>query len=377
MRIIIALIRKEFYQIKRDKAMLFIIFGVPIIQLLILGTAISVEVKNLPIGICDLDNTELSRKYIQSFQSNEYLIVKLKARSTNELTKALEESHIKIGLTIPRGFMSDIAGGKTPVLLAQIDGVDGNGANIANGYMNSITANFFSKDTYVKSNLILRNRSITSKSEISINPEFLFNQNGVPSWHFVPGIMALLVTIVSTLLTAFSLVKEKEIGTFEQLMVTPISRIQFIIGKIAIFFVLTFIELVIAVAVIYVAYGITIKSSVLLLLSGVVLYLLNSLAIGLFVSTITKTQQQALFLAWFIMIFAIMMSGFLFPVENMPTILQEIARFNPLLYFIRILRSVFVRGSEFYEMIGELLWLFALGLGVFTASLLSFKKVIS
>jgi len=377
MRKIFALIKKEFYQIKKDKPMLFIIFGVPIIQLLVLGTAISVEVKNLPIGICDLDNTELSRKYIQSFQSNKYLIVRLEATSTNELTNALDKSQIKIGLTIPRGFMADIADGNTPVLLTQIDGVDGNGANIANGYLNSITANFISKEAYIKNSLIHRNKGIITRSEISINPELLFNQNAEPTWHYVPGIMALLVTIVSTLLTAFSLVKEKEMGTFEQLMVTPISKIQFIVGKIAIFFALTFVEFIFAIVVINIVYGITIKGSQLLLLSGVVLYLLNSLGIGLFISTITKTQQQALFLAWFIMIFAIMMSGFLFPVENMPTILQDIAKFNPLLYFIRILRSVFVQGSGLLEMGRELLWLFVLGLGVFAASLLSFKKVVS
>ena len=369
-----AIIIKEFLQISRDKAMLFIILVIPVIQLIVLGTAMSIEIKNLPIGICDYDKTSLSRMYINSFQSNEYLIVQNEAQSSRELRKLLDVGDIKLGIVIPQGFMKNLISGKAVKIQFLIDGVDGNGANMANGYANSITMTFVKK---LPGDILIQHFNpdqMSPQSVVMVEPELLFNANADPTRHYVPGIMALLITVISSLLTAFALVKEKELGTFEQLMVTPVKKMQFIIGKITPFFILTFIEIAISLAIIRLVYGIEVKGSILLLLFGSMLYLLSSLAIGLFVSTITKTQQQALFLAWFILVFAIMMSGFLFPIENMPVFLQNLAQFNPLLYFIQILRGIIVKGASFIEMARPLLSLGILGILAISASYLSFSK---
>lgn len=374
MRRIFAMLIKEIQQIRRDKAMLFIVLAVPVIQLIILGTAISIEVKNLPIGICDYDKSDFSRSYIDSYRSNDYLVVEKEAQSAAELKKYLDQSDIKVGIVIPKHFKRDILQGKGSSIQALIDGVDGNGANIASGYINSITMNFIQKLSGEDKIKILAPRITVLKKMITVDPEIMFNPSGNPSWYYVPGIMALLATIISTLLTAFSLVKEKELGTFEQLMVTPINRIQFIMGKILPFFILTLIEIIISLGVIWLVYGIFVKGSIWVLLTGVVFYLFSSLAMGLFISTITRTQQQALFIAWFIMIFAIMMSGFFFPVENMPYVLQNLAKINPLLYFIKILRGVIVKGSTFLEIGRQILILAILGISAITASILSFSK---
>jgi ABC-2 type transport system permease protein len=295
------------------------------------------------------------------------------AKSTEELREALDAGAIKLGLTIPRGFMKNIGSNRKVSLLAQIDGVDGNGANIASSYLMDITGNFINKTPYFKE-MMIKNHAMSPMNIVEINPEFLFNPNGEPTMHYIPGIMALLITIVSITLTAFSLVKEKEMGTFEQLMVTPINKIQFIAGKITPFFLLSLLEMVIAVIIIQLVYGIEIRSNPGLLLLGIILYLLNSLSIGIFVSTITKTQQQALFLAWFMMIFIIMMSGFLFPVENMPDFLEKLSKFNPLYYFINILRGVFVKGSGFNDLLPEYEALFLLGAAATFAGYFSFSK---
>ena len=369
-----AIIIKEFLQISRDKAMLFIILVIPIIQLIVLGTAMSIEIKNLPIGICDYDKTSLSRMYINSFQSNEYLIVQNETQSSRELRKLLDVGDIKLGIVIPQDFMKNLTSGKAVKIQFLIDGVDGNGANMANGYANSITMTFVKK---LPGDILIQHFNpgqLSPQSVVMVEPELLFNANADPTRHYVPGIMALLITVISSLLTAFALVKEKELGTFEQLMVTPVKKMQFIIGKIIPFFILTFIEIAISLAIIRLVYGIEVKGSILLLLFGSMLYLLSSLAIGLFVSTITKTQQQALFLAWFILVFAIMMSGFLFPIENMPAFLQNLAQFNPLLYFIQILRGIIVKGASFIEMARPLLSLGILGILAISASYLSFSK---
>ena len=379
MRSIWAILIKEFLQIRQDKAMIFIILVVPVIQLVILGTAMSVEIKNLPIGICDYDQTSLSRQYIAAYQSNTYLIVKEELSDIEGLRKLIENGSIKLGLVIPRGFSENITRGKISKVQTLIDGVDGNGANIANGYVNSITVNFIQKlpgdiRTVIAKSRIMESSSDQKNPHILTDPEMLFNANTEPTWHYVPGIMALLVTVISMLLTAFSLVKEKEMGTFEQLMVTPINRLQFIVGKITPFFLLTFIEISISLLIIWLVYGIYVKGSLLVLLLGSGLYLLSSLAIGMFVSIIARTQQQALFIAWFMMIFIIMMSGFLFPIENMPEFLQNLARLNPLLYFIQVLRGVIVKGAVLKEMLSPILSMLILGLIAFTASFFSFRK---
>jgi ABC-2 type transport system permease protein len=356
-----ALIIKEFQQLRRDPAMMAIVLIVPVIQLLILGTAISTEVKNLPMGICDEDNSAISRQLTMAFASNRYIIPELITSNRPEIYEALEDGNILVGLTIPKGFAKKLEQGQNARMFLQIDGVDGNSASIATGYVNAVVTNYLLQRTGEKSDAI-------------ILPRFVFNEARDSSFHYVPGIIALLITVVSTLLTAFSLVKEKEMGTFEQLMVTPVGKMQFIVGKIAPFFILTFIELAISLFIIWPIYGIYPKSSVAILALGSAFYVFNTLSIGILISTITKTQQQALFLAWFTLIFAIMMSGFLFPLENMPDILQQMAAVNPLKYYILVLRGVLVKGMSLAELQSPLLTLLFLGSVMLSISVLTFRK---
>jgi ABC-2 type transport system permease protein len=363
-----AIILKEFQQLRQDPIMLRLIILLPIIQLLILGTAISVEVKNLPIAILDFNKTTTSRELSHSLFSNDYLQLYGEAQNIHEVENWLQSGRIKAALIIGSGMQNRVFAGGGVRLQTLVDGVDGNAALIANNYINAAL------QRYLQSQITAAPISGQQQALAEVNPVYLFNPDLRPSWHYVPGIMALLTTIISMLLTAFSLVKEKESGTYEQLLVTPVGKFQFIAGKITPFFILTLFVLALSLLIIWLIYGITLNGSIVALLLGTTFYLLASLGIGLFISTVTQTQQQALFLTWFILIFAILMADFLFPVDNMPAALQNLAALNPLMYFVRILRGTLVKGAVFADLLKPLQILGILGVLAMLASFFGFKK---
>lgn len=343
MRKIFSIIKKEFLQVFRDRAMLAIIFLMPILQLLILGYSISTDIKHIPIVICDLDNTLTSRNLIRDFQYSGYFDIIDYETDRHDLSKYLDTGRATIALSIPLNFAKNLRRNVRPEVQLLIDGQDSNSSLIALGYANNIIQ-AFTREHLEKQAM----RSPSSRrflKAIEIESRIWYNPDLRAKNYMVPGIIVLLLTIITTILTAMGIVREKEIGTLEQLMVSPIKSQQLIIGKTVPFAILGLMEMAFAILVAKLWYNIPITGNLIVLVLFAFVFIFTTLGLGIFISTIAQTQQQAMFLAWFIMVFAILMSGFLFPIENMPNVLQYVTYINPVRYFIVVVRDLFLKGS--------------------------------
>ncbi|MEJ5306609.1 MAG: ABC transporter permease [Ignavibacteria bacterium] len=372
---LIEFIKKEFLQLKRDKRMLPLIFLAPILQLIIIGYAITFDVKNIPFVVCDLDRSEESRNFIESFKSSGYFTLTATVFNQKEIDFYLDKSLATIAIVIPKDFSSKINKGEKSDIQILVDGSDAYSANVSLSYITGLTFNF-NKKILIKY-FDQRGKPITF---VKIDPEIRvwYNPELKSSNYFVPGIIGLLLTIMTLILTSMAIVKEKEYGTHEQLIVTPIRKFELIIGKLIPFTIIGFIEVLLVIAAAFIFFDIELKGSLLLLLISCIPFLFSTLGLGMLVSTISRTQQQAMMLAVFlIMLPFLYLSGFTFPIENMPPIIQFASNFIPLKYFLIIIRSIFLKGSGIAELWDEMLIMLAIGLVVFTLSVLVFRKQLS
>lgn len=375
MIILIEFIKKEFLQLKRDKRMLPLIFLAPILQLIIIGYAITFDVKNIPFVVCDLDRSDESRNFIESFKSSGYFTLTATVFNQKEIDFYLDKSLATIAIVIPKDFSSKINKGEKSDIQILVDGSDAYSANVSLSYITGLTFNF-NKKILIKY-FDQRGKPITF---VKIDPEIRvwYNPELKSSNYFVPGIIGLLLTIMTLILTSMAIVKEKEYGTHEQLIVTPIRKFELIIGKLIPFTIIGFIEVLLVIAAAFIFFDIELKGSLLLLLISCIPFLFSTLGLGMLVSTISRTQQQAMMLAVFlIMLPFLYLSGFTFPIENMPPIIQFASNFIPLKYFLIIIRSIFLKGSGIAELWDEMLIMLAIGLVVFTLSVLVFRKQLS
>jgi ABC-2 type transport system permease protein len=368
MQQIIYLIRKEFRQVLRDKAMLRIIFVAPLIQLVLLGYAITTDIKNIPIVICDLDNSHESRELVRGFEHAGRFIITGRISDRSGISDYLDSGTASLVLAIPQNFARDLKNQQSPQVQILVDGQDSNSSLIAIGYANQIIRSFIT-DQMV--DVVLSN-PIKAQGIHLIEPEInvWYNPNLVAKNYMVPAIVALLLTIITSVLTAMGIVREKEIGTLEQLMVTPIKPYQLMIGKTVPFAILGFFEVVFALTVAKLWFNIPIVGNLLEFALFTLVFMFTTLGVGIFVSASAKTQQQAMFMAWFFMVFAIIMSGFMFPIENMPRVLQYLTYLNPLRYFLTIVRELFLKGSGFVH-----LWQQGLIMLVFSISILMLAAI--
>ncbi len=374
MQQILYLIQKEFRQIFRDKAMVAIIFFAPIVQMIVLGFAITTDVKNVRTVIADHDNSRLSREVARKFENNPYFVVQGYRKSQTGYRKQLDEWQAQAIVVIPQDFSRDLERELRPQIQLIVDGLDGNTAGIALGYAQGILSDF-SADLSLSTQ---PSAAFLEKSGIA-QPEtrMWYNLDLESKNYMVPGLIAVLLTLVSLFLTSMGLVREKEIGTLEQLMVTPIKTWQLILGKVLPFLILGFLELVIMLLVAFLVFQLTVAGSLFLLFGLAALYLLSTLGLGIFISTLTQTQQQAMFVAWFFLIFLIFMSGFLFPIANMPDAIQKVTYLNPMRYLIIILREIFLKGSSVKFLLNEILSLLGFGIVILGLSSLKFQKRMS
>lgn len=361
------LIKKEFLQVFRSKEMLAILFVVPVVQLAILGFAITNEVKHVPLKINDRDNSFLSREIIAAFSNTDRFEVVGFTGSAAEIESAIHGWEAQIGLVIPENFYRDMQRGKQPKIQLIVDGLDGNSAGVATGYAQNILTGI-ARDHLPRKALAQSIRLVDMKSRLWYNLELRSAQ------YMVPGIVVVLLTIISLILSALSLVKEREIGTLEQLMVTPLKKQQLLLGKLAPFLILGFVELGIVMAAAQWIFNIQMQGSYLLLGLLAIVYLFSTLGLGIFVSTITKSQQQALFVAWFIMLLMIMLSGLFIPIANMPDILQKVTYLNPMRYFMNIIRDIFQKGSTISFLLKDIIPMTLFGVLIFLVSVLNFQK---
>lgn len=347
MRTILFIIQKEFRQIFRNKAMLPIIFVLPIIQLLILSNAASFEVKNIKFSYVDSDHSAASRELIGKFQSSDYFIIVDNFASKKEANLQMQEGKVDVILEIPNHFERNLLTDKKSTLSVSINAIDGAAAGIENVYISQIIASYNQK---IQSQLYQYNESsfVQPQSIITI-PSFWFNNTLNYKTLMVPGILVLLVTMLTLFLSAMNIVREKEIGTLEQINVTPIKKHQFIIGKLFPFWVLGLLILTVGLIIARLVFQIPIIGNIGLIYLFTSVYLLVILGIGLFISNYTETQQQAMFIAWFFTVIFILMSGLFTPIESMPIWAQQITLFNPIRYFVEVIRMVMLKGATFSD----------------------------
>ncbi len=377
---------KELHQLKRDKKMYPLLFLVPIIQLTIFGYAATFEIINIPTGVLDQDDTYLSRQYVESFAHNGYFDIRYYADSRTELCRWLDQGKIKVGLDIPLDFQKNIKNGHQAQVQVFIDGTESNGSTIALSYINVISQRFSSRlilnhiDTaaFNAHDFMGTWRSDIGKAsiiddEIRIwyNPALLSNN------FFVPGVICMILLIITTNLTAISLVKEREIGTLEQLLVTPATRSELLLGKLSPFILIGLFDVALIVTAAVLIFDVPIKGSIPLLFFFSFIYLFSTLGLGLFIATIARTQEQSLVVTFFFIITMIILSGVIFPIENMPKIIQLSTYLMPIRYFVIIVRGIFLKGVGIGVLWTHGLNLLILSLAILGVSLLRFKKKVS
>jgi ABC-2 type transport system permease protein len=361
LRTVAALVRKEFYQIRRDPLMLRMIFIVPVVQMFVLAYAISTDVKNIPTDVYDYDSSTLSRELVRSMAAGGYFIPSAGERPLLESDTDLVSGEKSAVLIIPPGFSRDLTLMRPAAVGFVLDGANANSASIASGYANLITRRYV--------------RSFTRMDlPIQLAGRVYYNPEGESVYFIVPGIVAVLLTMITMLLTSLAIVREREKGTLEQLMVTPIRTPSLILGKTIPVAILGYLEMSLALAIGIFWFDIPFAGSWPLLYGLAFIYLLTTQGIGMFISTMTGTQQQAMFFTWFFAIFTILTSGFFIPIENMPGVVQKLTYINPLRYFITIVRGIMMKGAGIHELRSEALSLVVLAVFSYGFAWMRFSK---
>ncbi len=373
MKIIINIIIKEFLQLKRDPRLFGIIFIAPIIQLILLGYAANLDINNINTIVYDQDKTEASRDFIDKFESSGYFLVKDYADSYGQIEDEINKGQALWALVIPKDFEKKLERKEQVDVQALFDGSDGNKAGIAFGYVTNVVSKYSQNillDIKDKSGLkIALSSMITPEIRVWYNPDLKTR------YFMLPGIMGLILTIITTTLMAMAIVKEREIGTFEQIIVTPIKPFQLIIGKTVPFVIAGFVDVLLVTAVMVFWFGIPIRGDFLFLMIASFIYVLSALGLGLFISTVSKTQQQAMMVSMFgILLPMNFLSGFAFAIENMPSWIQPITYLIPLRYYITILRGVILKGDGFLQLVPETMVLLGMGILILALSSLRFQK---
>ena len=344
------IIQKEFKQIFRNKAMLPIIFILPIIQLIILSNAATFEVKNIAFSYVDHDKTSFSRELIDKFEASTFFNVITQFPSEKIASSAMLKGEVDVILEIPQYFERDLVKNKKTNLLVIINAIDGAAAGVENVYINQI---IMSLNKNIQIELIQpSDKKNISKNILSI-PSFWYNKTLNYKTFMVPGILVILVSMIALFLSGMNIVREKEIGTLEQMNVTPIKKHEFIIGKLFPFWVLGMVLLTVGLIIAKVLFNVPMVGSTLLMYTYTAIYLLVILGIGLFISNYTDTQQQAMFIAWFFVVIFILMSGLFTPIESMPQWAQFLTEFNPIKYYVDVMRMVMLKGSGFIDILPQ------------------------
>jgi len=371
MRKIRFLLEKEFLQVFRNKSMLPIIFILPVIQLMILSFAATYELKEVKFSLVDMDQSITSRELINQIQATGYFALESEFTSEEQAQLSMDRGDVKLIVSIPLDFQNDIKQLKDAKIQLIIDAVDGSSASLIQSYMNAIIRDF--SNAKVSSNLNYAASEIPVK-RILISPINWYNPNLDYVTFMVPGILVVLVSMIGLFLSGMNIVREKEIGTIEQLNVTPITKFEFMIGKLVPFWLIGMFDLLLGLVIARFGFEIPFLGSLFTIMVIAGIYLILIQALGLFISTITHTQQQAMFIAWFIIVVFILMGGLFTPIESMPMWAQKITLGNPIAYFIKIMRMVLLKGSGWKEVYSMVLILAGIGAALLAVSVNRYKK---
>ena len=371
MRTISYILRKEFTQIFRNKTMLPIIFIVPVVQLVVLVFAANMELKNIDVTVVDRDKSSTSQRLIAKFSGSPYYNVTFSEASIDKSVDDLYADQSDMILHIPQNFERDLYNHKHTDLQVLINAINNTSASLMNGYTQSIVMDF-NKNILLK----ISQRQPPMTDQFKMESSFWYNPELNYKIYMLPGILVVLVTVIGMFLTAMNLVREKEIGTIEQINVTPIRKHHLLIGKLVPFWVVAIFELAFGLSIGYFFFELPIEGSLVSLFGFGCIYLLVALGIGLFLSTITDNQQQVMFLAYFFMLTFILMSGIFTPADSMPEWAQTINYINPFYYFIRAIRMILLKGSAFIHVLPEALSLLSYALIIFSLALWRYRKTV-
>lgn len=357
---------KEFIQTLRDKRMRFFLIVPPIVQLMMFGYVVTMDVERIPTSVYDLDRSADSRELVRRLVSSGYFVLSDPPRNAQEVMDQLDRGNVLCAIQIDRGFQERIRKGVVTPVQVLVDGTDSNTALIAMGYVERVIAKFGAERSADKTTA--RETGIDLRTRAWYNPE-LKSKN-----YNVPGVIASILMLICLMLTAMAIVREREVGTMEQLMVTPVTSFELMLGKTIPFALIGYLDMALITIVGVSWFGVPIRGSLFLLFLSTGVYILSAIGIGLFISTVSRTQQQALMATMLFYMPAILLSGFAFPVENMPAFFQYVTYANPLRYFLIIIRGIFLKGNGFDVLWPQVTVLLAMGVIVMTVSALRFRK---
>lgn len=365
---------KEFTLLIRDPKMRFLVLFIPIVQTLVFSYAVTTDVNHISTAVFDEDKTPESRAFIDSFIHSNYFDFDYYITHDQEMKDLMNRGSASAILHIPRGFQEDLKTGMPTFVQGIIDGSDSNMANIVLNYMSRIVVQ--ESDA-----MAVKRHSVTTPLQpqlptVNLLNRAWFNENLESRNYYVPGILATVVTLLTLTLTSMAIVREKEIGTIEQVMVTPIRRYEFILGKTVPFILIGLFDVTIIFLLAVFWFEVPMRGQIIVLFTGIFFYLFTVLGAGLLISTICETQQQAMMSAFLFYFPYVLLSGFIFPIANMPVVIQYLTYLNPLRYFLIVIRGVFLKGIGLELLWPQMLILAFMGAAVFAIATRSFKKTI-
>jgi len=340
------LVRKEFLQMLRDPRMRVVLLGMPIVQMTVMAFALTTDVTDILCAVTDRDNSVLSRRLIADFTASGYF--RFRAVTEKEATALIDQGEIRAALTIPADFSQKLLAGRDVAIQLVTDGSDSNSTAIINSYAQAIVASF--NQTWLRQNLVKKGMT-TPPPLVTCETRSWFNVNQESKLYFVPALIAVMLFIFSILLPSIGIVREKEIGTIEQVMVTPIGRIDFVLGKTLPYLVTSYFTMTVMLAVAMLLFDVRVAGSAALLYGLTGIYLFGNMGLALVISASAQTQQQALLTSFLVMMPSVLLSGFMFPIHNMPQPVQIATWLNPMRWYLEILRGIVLRGVG-----AEILW---------------------
>lgn len=372
-----SMVIKEFRQLFRDKRMLMPLFAAPVMMLFVLGYAVNLDVREIRMAVLDENGSSESRDFIRTFTGSGYFLPVAYLESGKELSRLMDSNKVDVFLHIKRDFSGRIKSGKGTEVQLILDGTDSNRAAVITAYVNQIAADFSLEYFRDRVRMLVLSRGaggMRMKENVTVNERALFNPDLASRNFFLPGVIGLLVALITIMLTSMSIVKERESGTMEQIIVSPIRPLEYIAGKTLPFAIVGFIDIIVVTVIAIAWFGVPFNGSFLFLLFSGLLYILSTLAVGLYISTVSRTQQQAMLSSFIFFLPAILFSGFMFPIYAMPVSIQAVTFLNPMRYFMTIIRGVFLKGVGIGTLWPEMLALLFIGAVLMLLSVRRFAR---
>ncbi|MEW5986132.1 MAG: ABC transporter permease [Chloroflexota bacterium] len=369
---LLSLIRKEFIQIRRDPRTLALTFVIPVVQLFLLGYAATNDVRNVPLAVFDQDKSAASRELLDTYRAADYFQLSYDVQSTEEMQRLIENNSARAGLIIPPEYGRQIASGEPAHIAFIIDGSDPTVANTALAAA-TLIAQAKAIDITV-ARLEARGQANLFSPAIEARTQVWYNPDLVSAFYMIPALIGIILQFMATLLTATAIVRERERGTIEQLIVTPIRPWELIVGKVTPYVLIAFFDMLEILIAGVIIFDVPINGSISLLLALSALFIVTALGMGIFISTLAQTQQEAMLLTWFTLLPTIFLSGFFFPLAAMPRVLQWISYAIPLRYFLIVVRGIILKGAGLEALQPEVIALTIFGVVVMTAAALRFRK---